>query len=471
MPPKLAVLGLDCADPLLVFETFRPRLPVLSGLMDSGLWGRLRSTDPPITCPAWMTMVTGASPGELGVYGFRNRTDHTYSGLGIANSTWIKHDTVWDVLSRAGRDCITFGVPMTFPPKPLRGCQVSCFLTPGPDSNYTYPPELKAEMTAANGEYLPDVRDFRTNDKVALLRRVRELSDNHAAHVKWLLKNKPWDFFMLVEMGIDRIHHGFWKYFDKGHPRYERHPELEDCLPEFYRYMDAMLGRVLEDIPDDAWIAVVSDHGIKRMAGGIAFNEWLIQEGYLALKQRPAKPTPIGKCEIDWARTKAWGDGGYYGRLFLNIKDREPQGTIPAEQVEAFKGELTAKLCALGDDQGRPIGTRVLRPEQLYRKVNGIAPDLIVYFGDLDWRSVGSVGGPNPRVHTFENDSGPDDANHAQEGIFILSSKARMKQKLRGPGEQRGLRIENVARTLLRLQGVEPPAAMPGEAFDLRGLA
>lgn len=276
---------------------------------------------------------------------------------------------------------------------------------------------------------------------------------------------------MLVEMGVDRIHHGFWKYFDQQHPRYESHPQLRNCLPDYYRYADAALGRIMEDIPDDAWIAVVSDHGIKRMAGGIAFNEWLIKEGYLALQSRPEKPTPIGKCAIDWSKTKAWGDGGYYGRLFLNVRGREPQGTIPPEQVEAFKQELTAKLTALGDDKGRPIGTRVLRPEQLYEKVNGIAPDLLVYFGNLDWRSAGSVGGPEPHIHTFENDSGPDDANHALDGIFILSSKARVKQALRGPGEQQGLNIRGVARTLLKLQGVEPPAGMGGTAFDLGGLA
>ena len=35
---------------------------------------------------------------------------------------------------------------------------------------------------------------------------------------------------------------------------------------------------------------------------------------------------PIKDAEIDWSQTLAWGDGGYYGRLFLNVKGREPQG-------------------------------------------------------------------------------------------------------------------------------------------------
>jgi predicted AlkP superfamily phosphohydrolase/phosphomutase len=462
--PKLAVLGLDCADPALVFETFRSQLPVLDSLLSSGMWGRLRSCDPPITCPAWMVMTTGASPGELGIYGFRNRTDHTYSGLGLATSQWVKKDTVWDVLSRAKRDCITYAVPLTYPPRRLHGCQIGCFLTPGPESNYTYPLELKEELVKACGDYVPDVRDFRTTDKVGLYKRVLEMTASHASQVKWLLTHKPWDFFMMVEMGPDRMHHGFWKYFDKRHPRYEFHPDLQDCMAGYYRHLDASLGKIIESIPDDTWIMVVSDHGIKSMAGGIAFNEWLIKEGYLTLKSRPDKLTPIGKCAIDWSRTRAWGDGGYYGRLFLNIKGREPQGTLKPEEVEPFKAELTAKLQAFCDEQGRPLGTRVLRPEQIYEKVEGIAPDLIVYFGNLDWRSIGSVG-PKPQIYTFENDSGPDDANHAMEGIFILSTKARMRAQAEGPGRQDGLQLRDVARTMLHLQGVAAPPAMGGKVM------
>jgi predicted AlkP superfamily phosphohydrolase/phosphomutase len=286
-----------------------------------------------------------------------------------------------------------------------------------------------------------------------------------------LLKNKPWDFFMMVEMGTDRIHHGFWKYFDKEHPRYEANPQLATCMEDYYAHVDQSLGKILEDIPDDAWVAVVSDHGIKRMIGGIAFNEWLIKEGYLTLKSRPSAQTPIGKCDIDWSRTKAWGDGGYYGRLFLNIRGREPQGVIPPEDVEAFKQELTAKLLALRDDKGKPfpVPTRVYRPQELYEKVNGIAPDLIVYFGGLYWRSVGSVSAA-AAIYTAENDGGPDDANHAEEGIFILSKKSRIKAGLRGPGERTGMHLRSVAKTILSVAHVTPPPSMGGAAFDTSGL-
>ena len=128
-----------------------------------------------------------------------------------------------------------------------------------------------------------------------------------------------------------------------------------------------------------------------------------------------------------------WADGGYYSRIFLNVRGREPQGVIAPEDYEAMRAELIAKLEALGDEQGASIGTRVYRPEDLYHEVNGVAPDLIAYFGNLTWRSIGSVG--DGRIHVRENDTGPDDANHAKMGIAIMT----------GPGHAGGASGRRVA--------------------------
>ena len=97
---------------------------------------------------------------------------------------------------------------------------------------------LHREITATCGEYIPDVRDFRTDDKVGLLKRVFEMTDSHTTYAKWLLKNKPWDFFMMVEMGTDRIHHGLWKYHDPTHHKYEKHPVYNDAIRNYYHYVD-----------------------------------------------------------------------------------------------------------------------------------------------------------------------------------------------------------------------------------------
>src|SRR5207249_3184506 len=103
---------------------------------------------------------------------------------------------------------------------------------------------------------------------------------------------------------------------------------------------------------------------------------------------------------------------------FLNVAGREPQGTIAPGDYEKVRNDLIAGLSAIPDENGREIGTKVYRPEELYREVRGIAPDLIVYFGDLYWRSVGTIGGG--KIQTLKNDTGPDGANHAPNGIFVL---------------------------------------------------
>jgi predicted AlkP superfamily phosphohydrolase/phosphomutase len=98
---KLAVLGLDCAAPQLVFDQFRKDLPHLSALMEGGLHGELESTHPPITVPAWSCMMSSRDPGELGFYGFRNRKDYSYDGYALANSTAVKVPRIWILGSRA----------------------------------------------------------------------------------------------------------------------------------------------------------------------------------------------------------------------------------------------------------------------------------------------------------------------------------------------------------------------------------
>ena len=109
--PKVMIVGLDCAEPSLLFERWRDELPVLSGLMEKGAWGRLTSVIPPITVPAWSCMMASKTPGDLGVYGFRNRSDHSYNGLFIANSTAIKTPRLWDYATRGGKPSIVLGVP------------------------------------------------------------------------------------------------------------------------------------------------------------------------------------------------------------------------------------------------------------------------------------------------------------------------------------------------------------------------
>jgi predicted AlkP superfamily phosphohydrolase/phosphomutase len=457
---KVCVLGLDCAAPDLVFGRFRDDLPNLRRLMEEGAWGRLLSTNPPITVPAWACMMTSRDPGQLGIYGFRNRKDHSYVGYSIANAAALQHEPAWGHIGRAGGDVIVLGVPPSYPPKPVNGVQVGCFLTPTTRRPYTHPPELREEIDRIVPGYVVDVEDFRTDDKDGVLKRIYDKSSRHFALAKHLLRTRPWDFFMMVEMGTDRIHHAFWAHMDQASPKHEPGNRFENAIREFYRFCDREVGEIVSLLPRDTALMIVSDHGARSLQGGICFNEWLIDNGYLTLVDYPSKPTPINQCAIDWSRTKAWGDGGYYGRLFMNVKGREPQGCVDPADYETVRDELIRGIESIADPSGRNIGSRAYKPADIYREVKNVAPDLMVYFGNLDWRSIGTVG--TRSLHTFENDTGPDDANHDWHGIFILKTPPGTAQPR---GEQQGLRLYDVGPTALRLAGLKPPEEMIGRSL------
>ncbi len=451
------IVGLDCVDPGIVFDDMRAELPVLSGLMDRGAWGRLESCDPPITVPAWTCMMSSKDPGRLGFYGFRNRADDSYDKMTFATSEKVHDDRLWDILSRAGRHSVVLGVPQTFPVHPLNGEMVSCFLTPSIESTYTYPAELREEIRGVVGEYMFDVPDFRTDQRERILRDIHEMTRRRFQLARHLRDTRDWDLFAMVEMGTDRLHHALWRFYDPRHPDYEPGNPFEQAFRGYYRYLDSEVGALVDGLGDDTAVLVVSDHGAQSMFGGIQINEWLMQHGYLSLIDPPSVATPIGGCTIDWANTRAWADGGYYSRIFLNIAGREPQGIVPPGEVEALRDELIEELEALGDEAGSPIGTRVYRPRDLYEIANGFPPDLIAYFGNLTWRAIGSVG--DGRVHVRENDTGPDDANHAKHGIAILA----------GPGMPAAIpedaSLFDIAPTVLTALGLAVPADMRGRVL------
>jgi predicted AlkP superfamily phosphohydrolase/phosphomutase len=456
---KVFVVGIDCGEPSLVFERWRDRLPNLGRLMQAGTYGELTSTIPAITVPAWASMLSSKDPGQLGFYGFRNRADHSYERMTIATARAIKVPRAWNLISAAGKKVVVAGVPQTYPVEPVNGALISSFLTPSTQSQYTHPPELKAEIEGLlDGEYMFDVGQFRTENKDDLLAQIYRMAERQHTVVKHLMTSRPWDFFMHVDMGVDRMHHGFWKFFDATHPKHEPGNPYENAIRDYYVHLDAQIGERLALLDEETAVLVVSDHGAKPMVGGICFNEWLKQEGYLVLEHQPAGIVPLEKCEVDWSRTQAWGSGGYYARLFLNVKGREPEGIIEPEDYERVRDELAERIAAITDPEGKPIGSVAYKPEDIYAEVNNIAPDLIVYFGNLSWRSLGSLG--TGQVHTFENDTGPDDANHAQEGLYIYYNPQR-------PGEGSGPRrhLMDVAPTLLDLVGVDVPKDMRGSSF------
>src|ERR687883_570316 len=94
---RLLIVGLDCAAPELVFDAWRDELPTLNRLISQGVYARMESCIPAITVPAWACMMSSRDPGQLGIYGFRNRVDYSYDGYSIATGAAVRHDRAWDV--------------------------------------------------------------------------------------------------------------------------------------------------------------------------------------------------------------------------------------------------------------------------------------------------------------------------------------------------------------------------------------
>ena len=454
---KICVLGLDSAAPEIAFGD--ERLVNLRRLMDLGVYGRLESVVPPITVPAWMCMCTSQDPGSLGLYGFRNRTDYSYDKLGFADSASIQAPSIWDQLAREGKKSIIVGVPPNYPPQQINGISIGCFLTPDPTKDeFTHPTSIKAKITELVGDYPVDVKNFRTDRKDWLKEEIFNMSRKQWKVVRWLLTEQEWDYFHFVDIGLDRMHHGFWNYFDETHVQFQPGNRYQNAIPDYYLWLDEQIGAVLESLDNETIVLVVSDHGAQRLDGGFAINEWLIREGLLVLHEYPKQITPFDRLNVNWSKTKVWSEGGYYARIFFNVQGREPQGVIPASEYESFQNEMKAKLEALPDDKGNPMHSLVFKPRELYCSVRNVPPDLIVHFGGLSWRSIGTVGYPG--VHVQENDTGPDACNHAQYGMFILAAPNCPLS-----GKYEGAHLLDMAPTLLDLAGYKIPESMQGRSL------
>ncbi|MDK2384052.1 MAG: alkaline phosphatase family protein [Candidatus Korarchaeota archaeon] len=452
---RVMVIGLDSAPPSTTFERFLPVMPNLAELLDSSTYGPLRSTHPPITVPAWAVMATGLTPGELGMYGFRHRKPGDYQDYYLITSKNLDRPAVWDFLAGKGLRSLLVGFPPSYPPMRVRGWLISDFHTPSDAKNYTYPPWLRMEVERiAGGRFTHDV-EFRVENRRPLMRELRRMTEQHLRVVERLARTKNWSLLWYVEIGMDRLHHAFWKFFDAKHPRHVDDEELAEFVEQYYRLIDEGIGRLRRAAPD-AHLLIVSDHGAKAMEGAFVINEWLADNGYLEFEERPEKQTSLGKAKIRWERTKAWGWGGYYARIFVNMRGREPQGIVDPDDAEALIRQVADDLAEVTLPSGRRMGAQVYLPEELYPEVRGDAPDAIAYFGDLAWRSAGTVG--HGRWFLEENDTGPDDAVHDWDGIYALYDPEG-----RVPAGQDAREIYDVAPTILDLFGI--PHGLKGNSM------
>lgn len=453
MTRRALVLGLDCVPPKLAFERFAEDMPHLRALRARGLWGPLRSTIPPITLPAWVSMFSGKDPGELGIYGFRAKASGDYA-LRVIDGRSFRHKRLWDRLGEAGKRVACVGVPLTWPPPPVRGTLLSCFLMPEGAEPWCFPAHRAAELHARFGPYRADVDRFGKRDREALLEEIHALSSQRFAIASHLWRHERPDFLAMVDIAPDRFHHLFWDCLDPEHPDFD--PRHEEIGRRYYAHLDRLLGELLDDLDAETLVMVVSDHGAQPLLGGFAINEWLRREGYLVLRTPPQGPEAFDPAKVDWPKTKAWAEGGHYSRIFINLEGREAQGCVAMRDYEGLRKELERALEALPTPSGHP--TQVLRPEDCFRECRDNPPDLMLFCGDMAWRCLGTLGlttlWPEPR------DCGPDRCNHAWEGIACLAGPSI------APAQASELSLYDIAPTVAAHFGLESSTPWRGKSLQ-----
>lgn len=388
---KTLVIGLDGASPELLLDD--DGLATIRSLMEIGAYGRLESVAPPAGVLGWICLTTGQNPGALGVYGPSRRVDRSYKALQPVDPRTLQAPTLWDQTIREGGKAILIDAP-----------------------------------TAA----------IKSADKAELYRRTLEESRARFQEARQRLENEPWDYFQIIETGLDQIQRAFWRLHDPEHPRHEPSGPFQKAVRDYYRRLDEELAALLDLLTEDTVVLVVSTHGAQPLDGGFCVNDWLIHKGLLTLKSAPDRPEPLSRLDVDWSRTKAWAEGGSHAQIFLNVKGREPEGTIEPADHDRFRDELKTRF----ESEAAPAGTIAYKPEEVYRDVRGVAPDLIVHFGGLRWAAVGEVGHGAIRIE------GSEDAAPAKQGAFVIASP-----HLPPMGEIQGAGLLDIAPTLLDLTG------------------
>ncbi len=309
MSARVLIIGLDGAT----FDLIEPwvaagDLPNLAGLMRAGAWGRMRSTVPPATFPAWTSLMTGVNPGKHGVYDFSRRVPGAYR-VEFVNATYRQWPSAWRHLSREGKRVAVIGLPATYPPEPINGLCISGFDSPvatGIDRSFVHPPELFDELVQAVGPY--EITGFQELHigpgwHQAALDRLLQAARRRTEIAAYLLDREPWDCFFVHYGESDTVAHHFWAAHDPGSPRYDHDlaANLGNAIHTVYRALDRAVGELVARGGSEATVMVVSDHGSGGTGQRIVYlNRWLNQQGWLQF----ARPDVVGQIA---ARAQAIG--------------------------------------------------------------------------------------------------------------------------------------------------------------------
>jgi len=495
------IIGLDGATVDLVEPWARQGLlPNLASLMERGAWGRLQAPMPPVTFPSWTTFMTGVNPGRHGIFDFTRRVDDSYA-VRFVNSSFRKAPTLWRMLSDAGKRVCSLGIPGNYPPEPVNGYTLSGFDTPvtvRADASFAFPASLAADVEAVGGFPFADFQEF-TIDEGWHRRALDSMRDAIARKTELalrLMERETFDCFMLLFGESDTASHHFWSLHDPDSPRYDAAlaESVGDGIRETYIELDRAVGRLVESA-QPSQVMIVSDHGFGGVGDrAVRLNRWLEANGYLQWKDRSAWSRLAGAARgaalrmvperwqaplfrlrggkiadavesgvrfggIDWQKSRVFSEElNYNPALWLNVRGREPAGTVDPEDYDALCRELSDALLDWKDPTcGRPVVRRVWRRDELFSgEYVRYAPDLILELETIDGYSymcLPSRGESGPAVEKLAPSSlgggklAGMSGSHRRDGIFVLSGEGVES------GRYRGATMADLAPTVMALLG------------------
>jgi predicted AlkP superfamily phosphohydrolase/phosphomutase len=361
-PQKRAVLiGLD-GTPCTLARRFIEdgTMPRLAEIARRGSLLQMDTSIPDISSVAWTSFMTGTNPGRHGIYGFLDLQPSSYK-IYFPSSRHIKSETLWDIAGRAGRRSIVINVPSTYPARELNGILVAGFVAV--DLNKaTYPSELVPKLKSMDYRIDVDARKVQESHD-ALMEDVLVTLERRVAVLLDLFDNQEWDLFVGVITETDRLQHFFMDAIED--PAHKYH----SAFREFYKRVDNFLGQIAERLHDEA-LLVMSDHGFTQIKQQVYLNRWLIDNGYLNLKENARSIEDIADGSKAFALDP--------GRIYVNAKGRYPNGSVEAADVKTILGEIKRGLSEITVN-GAPIVKQAFERDELFAgPCLGAAPDLCI---------------------------------------------------------------------------------------------
>jgi predicted AlkP superfamily phosphohydrolase/phosphomutase len=353
-PGRVVVVGLDG----LTFRVLSPllrrgELPAFQRLIDEGAWGPILTYGTASSPQVWTSMATGRRVRDHGI------DDFVTEGKGYRSRPFKSFDrrspALWTILSALDRRVGVVNWLLTFPPEKVSGYLVTRLDVPR--GTRTHPPALRQELRRVwrRARHPGEGRRARLQTQI----------DRTFATAHHLMGKEPLDFLALYTAAADGVQHQHWKYYqpEAFDPRpWRLKPNAVArrgrLIPEVYRHLDRRLGELLDALPPDALLIVVSDHGQRaadRPRLRLRLDLLLADLGHLRLR----------KGEVVYPRSRAypleetlWTPER---RIRLNLRGREPKGIVPRRRAPGLASEIAAQLRDLETDGGIPLFTRVER--------------------------------------------------------------------------------------------------------------